>query len=673
MQEEGKTNSELIYEINVLKSIIEEKDKKIISLEANLAGNKSVSNRISALIENLPDGILVETPDRKILQTNTKFCEFFNIQAPPIALKGSDCKLALEQSKNLFINPNQFIERIEEILNKREIVQNEILYLVDGRILERTYIPVKIAENLYENLWIYQDITLRKKDEESLRESEQRLRTLINATPDIICFKDGNGRWLIANDSDLELFALKNVNYFGKTDADLAEFTSPIYKESFLKCMQSDEIAWEKKILSKGEEIIPTVYGETKIYDVIKIPVFEEDGSRKGLVVLGRDITDRKKAESAIIEIQRLGAIGEMASSVAHDFNNSLQSILSNTELLLKKGNFSENDREYIETIRQITIDASNRIKLMQKFGGKAKNRSEFEPIDLSSIVSDVILQSRPLWKDNAEKDGISFEIKTSYNSKKFVRGNSSELRTVFYNLIKNAIEAMPSGGTIEIKTSDCSNGGCVTFRDFGLGMDDETKRRIFQPFFSTKGYEPGRGLGLSGSYGIIKEHDGQIYVKETKINKGTTFEVILPYYSQIIDKKQDVEETTQSSKNLKQAKILWVDDDETIRDIALEIIETLGHIGKVAEDGFKALEKIENEEFDLIITDIGMPRMTGWTLAEKIQEKYNGKQQIAVLSGWGMEISNEEKQKYGVNYVISKPMNINQIEKLIAKVLETK
>ncbi|MEW6646462.1 MAG: EAL domain-containing protein [Pseudomonadota bacterium] len=138
------------------------------------------------------------------------------------------------------------------------------------------------------------------KTSRALAESEQRLRTLINATPDIICFKDGQGRWLEANQADLELFSLVGVDYQGKTDAELADFTDPLYRAAFLACEASDEQAWHAGGVSRGEEAIPTVRGETHIYDVIKVPVFGPAGGRKGLVVLGRDVTERRRAELAL-------------------------------------------------------------------------------------------------------------------------------------------------------------------------------------------------------------------------------------------------------------------------------------------------------------------------------------------------------------------------------------
>lgn len=153
-----------------------------------------------------------------------------------------------------------------------------------------------------------------QKYTKKLQEQEEQLRTLINSTPDIICFKDGEGRWLEANEADLELFCLKGVDYKGKTDIELAEYTHPIYKQAFLTCKETDEKAWQAKGISRGEEIIPRPDGTVKIYDVIKVPLFEPNGKRKGLVVLGRDITERKKAEAE--RQMLLEAIEQMAECI---------------------------------------------------------------------------------------------------------------------------------------------------------------------------------------------------------------------------------------------------------------------------------------------------------------------------------------------------------------------
>ena len=187
---------------------------------------------------------------------------------------------------------------------------------------DKTKMPLEVYVKLVEwagkpaLLSIGTDISERLKNEQTIKENEQRLRALINSTPDIICFKDGKGKWLEANDAELELFDLTNVDYRGKTDKELAKYTNPIYRDAFNNGETSDEISWNNKTITQGEEIIPTKDGSEKIYDVIKVPLFESDGTRKGLVVLGRDITERKKAIDALENERNLFSSGPVCTII---------------------------------------------------------------------------------------------------------------------------------------------------------------------------------------------------------------------------------------------------------------------------------------------------------------------------------------------------------------------
>ncbi|MFH1196453.1 MAG: PAS domain S-box protein [bacterium] len=212
---------------------------------------------------------------------------------------------------------------------------------------------------------IGRDITERKQAEQKIKENEERLRALINSTPDIICFKDGKGRWLEANESDLELFCLKNVDYHGKTDSDLAEFTDPIYREAFLTCESTDEKAWLSGGITQSEETIPRSDGVIKIYDVIKVPIFESDGSRKGLVVLGRDITERKQVEKSLHLLnRRLRAISDCNQALLHA-EDELILLKEVCEIICDKADYkmawvgyAENDID--QTIRPIAWAGDN-------------------------------------------------------------------------------------------------------------------------------------------------------------------------------------------------------------------------------------------------------------------------------------------------------------------------
>lgn len=196
--------------------------------------------------------------------------------------------------------------------------------------------------------------------------------------------------------------------------------------------------------------------------------------------------------------------------------------------------------------------------------------------------------------------------------------------------------------------------------------MDEATKSRVFQPFFSTKGfYEAGRGMGMVNAYSIIKEHCGKLEIIKSQPGKGTEIQIVLPVSD--IQEKAEVIEPKNSYVHIT-ANILWVDDDNLIRDVAAEMLEVLGHSGDIVGSGEEALTKLNENNYDLVVTDIGMPGMNGWELADKIKELYKGEIKVAVLTGWGDQIDDDEKQRHGVSFIIGKPFKIEQIERLITE-----
>ncbi|MFH2122277.1 MAG: PAS domain S-box protein [Pseudomonadota bacterium] len=231
-------------------------------------------------------------------------------------------------------------------------------------------------------LQIAMDITKRKEVQAALEESEERLRTLINATPDIICFKDGEGRWLEANNADLTLFALEGVDYRGHTDAELASFTHPVYRSAFLECEKSDENSWQKGMISRGEESIPTVNGDDKVLDVIKVPLFQEDGTRKGLVVLGRDISDRKKSEEKIKEYAATQKV--LLREVNHRVKNNLSAIIS--MLHMEEDAIEKKDPSHTDSLH----DLISRIQGLSTVHSLL-SAAEWRPLSLEHLSREII------------------------------------------------------------------------------------------------------------------------------------------------------------------------------------------------------------------------------------------------------------------------------------------
>ena len=391
--------------------------------------------------------------------------------------------------------------------------------------------------------------------------------------------------------------------------------------------------------------------------------ILDQDSKQCLLTIV--DITERKQYEKATIESQRLNAIGEMASSIAHDFNNSLQSILGNLEIAILQLDLPEYSLKRFKTIMTVIEDAAIRIQKIQHFSSKTSVHKKHSVLNLNALATEVISQSKPLWKDEAEKKGLKIAFITNFVLIPNISDNGSELRIALYNVIKNSVEAMPKGGKISIETGKKGENFFMKITDTGIGMDENSKTRIFQPFYTTKGFELGRGLGMSGAYSIIKEHNGSIHVKNSELGKGTTVEIVLPFAQN--GKQNKMEETLSEVQSI--LKVLWVEDDAGIRESSCMIVEALGHKCDTACSGKEALEYLKNYNYDVVITDIGMPEMSGWQLALLIKKKYNDTIKIAVATGWSSEVEEKTKKKYGVSYVLGKPFTIAQLRKLFVAI----
>jgi len=502
-------------------------------------------------------------------------------------------------------------------------------------------------------------ISERKKTEKALLDNEQRFRLIAQTTNDIFY--------------ELDIESSK-LQWFGNIDSALGYKIGEIKHtlENWLHLVHpNDRHLFEDTILLHKESTEPLEYsyrvickdGSIRYWNDNSSPIIDQEGKPKKWVGGISDITEQKDAEEALIQAQRLGAIGELASGIAHDFNNSLQGILGNIELALLR-DISPEVRDYLETIKKSAMETASRIRQLQRFSGKGQGQTNYKQLSLNSVIDDVVAQTKPLWKDESEKLGIKIEIEKKYAEKELrIDANAEDLTYVFYNLIKNGVQSMHEGGKLVFETGETEAGVYVTVTDTGTGMDEEIKARILQPFFTTKGFEQGKGLSMSTSYAIVKEHGGNIHVKETAVGRGTSIEIVLPCSKK---KENRPEDDFQEYKN--SAKVLWVDDEKVIRDMGKALVKALGHSADVAASGEEALRLLLNNQYDLMITDVGMPNMSGWQLAEKIKGNYP-EMKVAVVTGWGADVSEEEKEKYGVCYVLGKPIDMCQLEYIVAGV----
>jgi GAF domain-containing protein/CheY-like chemotaxis protein len=374
---------------------------------------------------------------------------------------------------------------------------------------------------------------------------------------------------------------------------------------------------------------------------------------------LKQTLKELKQAQDQIIQTEKLRAMGEMASGVAHDFNNVLAVILGNIQLLLHQLNHLSpegSSKDGAETVRRI-----------QEFTGVRRDK-EFTPLSINEIIGEVISITQPRWKDQAQKRGIQIELISKLEEMPMILGNPSELREVLTNIIFNAVDAMPEGGKLTLSTYHRAEGWVeVRIVDTGIGMTKEVKRKVFDPFFTTKGVT-NSGLGMSVSYGIIKRHGGEILI-ESELGKGTTFILRLPLsYGEEASQK----EVLKPVKEGRSARILVIDDEDSVRDILFQMLKAKGHQVVVASNGEEGIERFKNEKFDLVFTDLGMPKISGWEVGKAIKGM-NPKVPIAMITGWGIELDREKMNESGIDLIASKPFNFEQVIQLVSEAMELK
>lgn len=362
-------------------------------------------------------------------------------------------------------------------------------------------------------------LTLKKNEQfKRAAEDEQQLSTLINSMPDFVCFKDGEGRWIRVNDFGRKLYMLENIDYIGKTDRELGALV-PFFRDSFEYCIKSDEEAWKAGKLTRCEESFLTMVGEQKTFDVIKVPIFYENGERKGLLTIGRDITQQKIAEALLLKKEKLSVLGELAAGIAHEVRNPLTSINGFIQMMKQTKHVEE---KYVD----IMLDELERInQIVSELLVLGKPQSQcYKPLQLCDVL-DYVLK---LVQHEAALSDVNIML-NSCSSNLMVYGDKSQLIQVFLNIIKNSLEAMPDGGLIDLSVKEDEDRLKIEIRDTGIGIPEDRLEKIGEPFFTLK--EKGMGLGLTISTKIIQEHKGVLDI-QSELGKGTTVSIILPRYS---------------------------------------------------------------------------------------------------------------------------------------------
>jgi signal transduction histidine kinase/ActR/RegA family two-component response regulator len=380
---------------------------------------------------------------------------------------------------------------------------------------------------------------------------------------------------------------------------------------------------------------------------------------------------DLRQTQQAVMQQERLRALGQMASGIAHDINNAISPVALYTESLLEKEpGLSARAKEYLETIQHAVDDVGQTVSRMREFYRQREPQLSLAPVDLSRLGQQVKDLSRARWSDMPQQRGLVIELVTELApGLPPVMGVESEIREALINLVFNAVDAMPEGGTLTLRSRATQPAGAqvqVEVADTGVGMDDETRRRCLEPFFTTKG-ERGTGLGLAMVYGVAKRHSADLEI-ESVPGAGTT--VRLTFQAAAGVQVQPASYAPQAARS--RLRILVVDDDPLLLKSLRDTLEDDGHLVVTANQGQAGIDAFRaatggKEAFAVVITDLGMPYVDGRQVAAAVKLA-SPSTPVILLTGWGQRLVAEDDVPEHVDHVISKPPKLRELREALAR-----
>ena len=370
-----------------------------------------------------------------------------------------------------------------------------------------------------------------------------------------------------------------------------------------------------------------------------------------------RALDELRRTQEQLVRMEKLRALGEMASGVAHDFNNVLAVILGRVQLLQRKLE-DPTFRRWLAIVEQAALDGAQTVRQIQEFT-RVRRDQPTQTVDVNQAIRDAVEMTRARWQDESQSRGAQIQLALDLGVVPPVDGQPSELREVLTNLILNAADALPRGGEIRIATRERGERVEVSVADTGVGMSDSVRRRIFEPFFSTKG-PSGTGLGLAMVYGIVSRHGGEILV-DTAEGAGSTFTIRLP-----VGRPPPALVTRVPAMEVESVRVLVIDDEPFVRDTLGEILRQQHHDVVVADDGISGLARFREGAFDLVMTDLAMPGMSGWQVAQAVKAA-RPQVPVVLVTGWGVEVQADELQTHGVDRVMTKPFRFEDVQEVVA------
>jgi PAS domain S-box-containing protein len=525
----------------------------------------------------------------------------------------------------------------------------------------------------------------RRRAEMELELCRRRTESILEGAGEGICGLDAKGRINFINPLGAKLVGWEAGELIGKSLHDTIHYSRADRAPSSTQDCSICATLREGVTHSTDGEVFCRKDGSAIPVEYTCVPMHEGQ-TIVGAVLTFQDITKRKDAEEAlreanrrlecsltelrqaqqqILEQERLLALGRMAGGVAHDFNNALSKILGFGELLLTSPDKLQNTetvRNHVQMINTAARDAGGVLRRLYAFYRPRRDTELFQPVNLSTIIEQAISLTKPKWKDEAQATGITIRIQTEIQPKVPVFADQAELREAVTNLVHNAVDALPQGGTITLRARTEAERAILEISDTGTGMTDEVRLRCFEPFFSTKG-GAAAGLGLASVYGIIQRHGGEIRI-HSKLGEGSTFSIRLPVHTNQPARRRRARSPVGSNGH--PLHVLVVEDDPLVRGIEAEYLISDGHTVETAADGCEGMAKFHSGKFDLVLVDRAMPEINGDQLTEAIKEM-NPDMPVILVTGFP-DILGDDHNRRQANLILSKPFSHDSLRAAVGR-----
>ncbi|MFC1490543.1 PAS domain S-box protein [Candidatus Latescibacterota bacterium] len=630
---ENYTREELINEIKALKKAVNDQKK------------------FSVLFDSSPEAIIFTSGSGKFIECNNSASVLFGHTKNELTgLSFGD------------IATDDIADKLPAIF-REELSNDGIIYTgtfkkKNGDVFPAELLTKLITINGKTFRWaIFHDLSGLCESESENVISDEKIRDLVLLLPELI----GDPEIVVETDKSGKIISANKI-FFNKTGYSENDIKNGLEFDHFIqsKIKEDSQTAFHKFLT--GESLDVNEYSAVK-KDGFTFPVIiyatkiESESNSGRLRIFALDITDHKHFEKNLINMEKFHALGEISGGVLHNINNVLAIILGYIEISSKKIYKDKQCKVCLDILDKIKIAALDGSEIVKRIYNitQIKTDVEKDTVRINDLVEEAVEYYRPHLDNKACENGIQITVTKDLSAIPDILGSNAEIREILNNIIKNAIEAMPTGGNLSFSTNIEHDTVMIKISDTGIGLSDEAKSKIFKPFYTTKG-KNGTGLGMHVSQEMIHKLGGEIVV-ESELSKGTSFIIYLPS-----SKDKNARETipTGESKN-----ILVIDDEKNICELFIDYFTMDGHTVTAIQDGVQALSIFDPKQHDIVITDLNMPKISGLDIVSHIKKK-SPKTTVILITGSPASMKKIKKENKLVNYVLPKPINFKELSRII-------